>query len=249
MRTKARSRSAADGAGGASTGGSSRAWRPGSGNRTTTACRPSRRGPTCEYPAGPRPAPREDGAWRGAGRRAHGRLAICPVPSKPTPHGSPMRGGSGVRRTWGGVSHPWCCSVEGLRGSPKAWPGCPSRLERTEQPRGLTQRTPGTLSSKQTPALLQPRTGVPLPVVRGPRGPGADPGRSKKGKVCLDPGASSNPASSRRPAWSHPGSLSPLRRSRPSGVGRREGAACDTECGVKVCPVTSFPDGPVTVWG
>lgn len=127
-------------------------------------------------------------------------------------------------------------------GAPKAWPGCLSRLERTKQPRGLTQRTPGTLSSKQTPALLQPRTCVPLPVVRGPRGrwtPGSRtlPREVKEGEGCLDTGASSNPgclpAFSVEPPWEpqSPPTLPAVGRGEKGGGGVRyrvwsEGLPC-----------------------
>lgn len=55
-----------------------------------------------------------------------------------------------------------------------------------------------------------------------PRGPRTAPGEVGEGDGVLRP---------RRSAWSHPGNLSPFRRSRPSGVGRRERTVYGTEVG------------------
>lgn len=117
----------------------------------------------------------------------------------------------------------WSCSVEGLRGRPKAWLGSLSRLRRTDQPRGWKQRAPDTLSSKQTPALLQPRMRAQPPVGWGPRGkcsPGSPncPREVREGDGVLRP---------RRSAWSLPANLS-----LPTlpAVGTRERTVCGIEC-------------------
>lgn len=150
-------------------------------------------GPTCEYQAGRGPMPQAGGGQARNGRAVPRTAKVHP------PWQSYSGGNSGEAVDLAGVSPllvPAPCG--GTPGTPK-WLGSLSRLQRTDQPRGWKQRTPDTLSSKQTPALLKRGcahsrqwAGASRKTFPGSR----TAGRSREGDGVLRP---------RRSAWSHPG--------------------------------------------
>lgn len=189
MRTKARSCSAAGGAGGASTGGSSRARHPRSGDRAPTARRPSPRGPTCEYPAGPRPAPRA-----GGGQARPWPPRAVPRTPKVHPPWQSYSGQLGWAVDLGRGLAPlgpalWRDSGDARRRGRGLRPGWSARTSPADGNNGRQTRCPVSrrpLSYNRGCAHRRRWSGGLAESV--PWGPPTAPGRSEKGTVCLGPG-------------------------------------------------------------